>query len=1851
MSNGGAGNDKDPSTPNHGLADEHQENYIIYPSARLGAMTRKRRQISAYLQNDPVDASKLTSLKEEFSQKISNFKQACEFELSKEKLTDYDISDFRAWFRQHLDVNSDFVSHIESLIEKSAKGETLQKSDLNQVSCRPKAKNVSDNKAKYDSDTKTKNDNDINYIKQWDEESETSLSDFNGPNDQSCSMNNITELIRKQNEISMLLATTQARSTLPLTEPDIFDGSNILDYQSFIVSFDRTVVQRTNDYADMFYCLLKYTKGEAKSLVSSCNRIDSAEAYKSARKLLEQHYGNEYMIANKYLEKLEKWKNIKSEDSVGLHELSLFLTRCASMMQNMTSLNQLNSLKEIRDIVKKLPYDMRKKFRDYAGQILESGKTVDFDILVKFVQKQSRLLQIPLLGDIKDFSRKEKPVEKKVFSTSVSDEKTKCPCCGKNNHNLDRCVFFNKKTIKDKEDFVRKNKLCFGCLKSNHMSKECKSKITCKTCSKYHPTSLHRNDKPKNTENTIKNDVKEPPSTEAPPQNTDVTDVSSHHVKTEGMKSDLIYPSILVDLKFEGSPDVVRTYMGLDPFSSDCFIDEKLLNRECTKPYPIELSVTTMEKNKSKSMYGKVSDISIASVDGKTFTTLESAYTKSNWPFTTKESPSPSNTKGYNNLESLPIAYDNEKYIGISIGMNRSDILKPLEAVYTTRYGPYATKHMFGWAVSGCASNSKFSKISCYHVKVEENDFSLEDKFDSCFSRDFEDHDDSTTCNSIEDNQWLTKVQSSIKLLNNKQFEICLPIKDNVILPNNYDQALYRVNSLKKKFSNDPISFNEYSAFMTDMLGNDYAEIVPNNEIDYQGNIWYLSHFAVRHKQKKKLRIVYDCSLKYKGISLNDVLLQGPDLANSLVGVLLRFREGKYAFSADIQQMFYRVRVPVDDSNYLRFLWFPDNDLTEPPQQYRLNVHVFGAKSSPSCANFALRSTVSKSDEVNNCILKNFYVDDVLKSCNDENQAVNLAHNLISTLFDHSFNLTGFFSNSCKLLNSLPLDKLSEKVKEVNIGHDNLPCEKALGVVWHVQSDTFCIRIDLPEQTNVTKRSLLSTLFRIYDPLFLVSPVIMYGKRIFQESCQLKTGWDDDLSPDLSMRWKKWTSDLHLLNSYAIKRCYTISNCNFTSQLHVFSDGSMTAYGAVAYIRCSDTSGNVKSNIVMSKARLTPINRNSLKTVPRIELNAAKLAVILQQQIIKESGLKFEKSVFWSDSTIISVYINNDEGRFQRFVHNRISYIRSKTETNQWRHIPGKLNPADILSRGVKNIQEFLQNATWKYGPEFLSSGESNWPPNYVKGKLKYNDVELIKNTSTYVTQQKSDPVQNLIDSTSSWFKLKCRVAYILRLKNFLRCKDPNNLKDRLNVDELKSAELNIWRFVQQNEMKHIFESLNSKNGLPKNSNLNKLTPFIDHNGIIRVGGRLKKSDFHNDVKQPILISTKPNVINLYCEHVHRELGHLGKEVMLAHIRQTLHIIGISSIVKKLLRKCIICRKVQGKTSTQLMGDLPVERVKSDIPPFTHTGTDYFGPFYVTRGRGRTQEKRYGVIFTCMSSRAMHLEVSNSLDADSFINALRRFISRRGPPVSLWSDNGTNFVKSNKDLNDAVTEWNSNQVNDWCKAKNIDWKFNPPSAPHCGGVWEREIRSVKKILYSITNDIYNKSKLTDEILYTWLCEIENILNTRPLTSVTTDPNDLGALTPNHLLRLNTNIMFPQGIYEEKSYPRRRWRQVQHLAEKFWTRWRREYALLLNIRQKWKLPKRSFQIGDLVMITDQILPRNQWSIGRIVKVNKDSNNFVRSVQIKVPKYKKGNDFHIGINYLDRPIHKLVLICTSDDLENV
>lgn len=680
----------------------------------------------------------------------------------------------------------------------------------------------------------------------------------------------------------------------------------------------------------------------------------------------------------------------------------------------------------------------------------------------------------------------------------------------------------------------------------------------------------------------------------------------------------------------------------------------------------------------------------------------------------------------------------------------------------------------------------------------------------------------------------------------------------------------------------------------------------------------------------------------------------------------------------------------------------------------------------------------------------------------------------------------------------------------------------------------------------------------------------------------------------------------------------------------------------MAYLKfCGEGSSTA---LVFAKARVTPINNSTLKTIPRIELCAAKLAVEVANKVKRELDLVIDGQFFWSDSITVLKYVRNVTSRFRRFVANKISFILNFSSSKDWYYVPSEINPADILSRGM-DAKSLKMSSLWNFGPDFLMEKSSPLPEQTFVLAIEENDAELSPNTKSLVAIVESDnPTDCVLGSSSDWFRIKLRVAWFLRLKILLTGK-PVKRENIITVAELQESEMAIVKYLQGKSFAHVMQTLKSNKTLPKNDPMQKLNPFICENGFLRVGGRLGNSDLKFEFRHPLILPGTAPVIESMVYDVHRQVGHMGRAAILSKLRSKYWIIKGNALARKICRTCFFCRKTQAKPGQQIMADLPQVRVIGDTPAFASVGIDYFGPFEVKHGR--KTEKKYGVIFTCLASRAIHLEIAESMTTDSFINAFRRFMCRRGNVRSVVSDNGTNFVGACRELEKEVAKWNKENIIKWLQRKNILWKFNPPAASHFGGVWERLIRSVRKIFQSLFAQ--RNVRLNHEELCTLMCEVESILNSRPLTEVSNDACDIEVLTPNHLLLLNSEVTFPPGLFSaEDLYAKRRWKQVQYLANLFWTRWKREYLSLLQERQKWTKKMKSFSIDDIVLVVDQQVHRNHWPMARVVNVYPDKYDNVRFVDVVLAKSGDFDVLKLGTVRIKRPVTKLVLLRSVEEL---
>ena len=1081
---------------------------------------------------------------------------------------------------------------------------------------------------------------------------------------------------------------------------------------------------------------------------------------------------------------------------------------------------------------------------------------------------------------------------------------------------------------------------------------------------------------------------------------------------------------------------------------------------------------------------------------------------------------------------------------------------------------------------------------------------------------------------SVQDRQAVSVMERTIKHVDGR-YEIAIPFKNEPVnMPDNRVAAELRLRALSRRFSHDTELKERYSANMEDLFSKRYASKVPDSElIRSDGKVWYLPHHAVINPKKpEKVRIVFDCAAKYNGVSLNDQVLSGPDLTNCMIGILLRFRQEPIAIMADIESMFHQVSVNPNDRDVLRFLWWSHGDVNQEPDVYRMNVHLFGGTWSPSCCSYALRRVATDNQEdfmteTVNTVTRNFYVDDCLKSVKDETEAVLLIDELRKLLSRGGFRLTKFMSNSARVIESVPASERSVGVKHIEF---DLNYERALGISWNVTEDCFMFNMHY-KSVPCTKRGLLSSMSSVYDPLGFLSPFALKAKKLIQDLSRRKAGWDESLQEEEQRQWMQWLAGHETLKELRIPRCLKPASAQRAQyELHHFADASSIAFGCVSYLRIVVQDEKAHCSFLTTKSRLAPIRAVS---IPRLELMAAVLAVNVDQMLKRKLDMCIQKTVFWTDSTVVLQYIQSESKRFHTFVANRVSVIREATLPEQWQHVPTKQNPADYASRGL-TAEELLTNECWWSGPGFLQYSEDSWPMQHYLSVVSDDDPEVKRNVSAVhmlnVTDlNQTDVIDQLFRYRASWMKLTVDVGWILRFMSYLKAKlNPGTpvRSGRLEVSELQKAESQIVRYVQCKEFQIDRAKLNDQDeGKPvvaKSSRLYRLEPVMCEDGLIRVGGRLPT--------HPIILPSSHPVTNLVINHFHVMSGHGGKEHTLSLIRQQYWIIGARQAVRKQLRECVVCRLRDAKPVGQRMANLPCDRITPGDPPFSYVGVDVFGPFNVKRGR--STEKRYGCLFTCLKIRAVHIEVLHSLDTDSFINALQRFICRRGQVKEIRSDNGTNFVGAEKELRTAILKWNNDKIDNFLRQKTIQWRFNPPTASHMGGVWERQNRSVRKVLSSVMKE----QVLDDESLTTVFCLAESVINSRPITVVSDDHRDLEPLTPNHLLLLREDPVLPPGDFVKQDiYSRRRWRQVQYLADVFWRRWTREYLPLIQLRQKWLQSSKNIAVGDIVIVMDDNAPRNAWNIGRVIETLPSSDGLVRTVKVAT---KSGN--------LTRPVHKPV-----------
>ena len=1173
--------------------------------------------------------------------------------------------------------------------------------------------------------------------------------------------------------------------------------------------------------------------GRARDAISglAC-LLDSAEAYERAWERLEKRFGDPSKLMNRLKQELLEGPPIREGDAEGLLKLGDKMYRCEVSFQSWDKTWMLNSQELMHCLFERLPYRLKSQFVGLCTTTATNPNTFhDLRVLVERFAAEAESEYGLLLHKTKNMrvnGSQNRIAPKKitgpqrvcatqqVVSGSPSQENRKaCLCCG-GAHPIWQCGEFKCKSVEDRRSWVREHNLCYNCLLAGHRVSNCQSKLSCRKCSRKHNTLLHE-ERSRNGAGELSN-----VSSSVQPKRDDSDNEGSVRAASSApkFKRRSILKVVPVKVWVDDPGKFTHTYAFIDEGSTVNMCSADLVKRLGMPVLATNVELVT--SNSTSVMTKKVDRIGIQGMDEPSSFWVKDAFVVD----VSSSIPTQELVQTFPHLNELSFPEIQEKKVELLLGSDLHQAFLQREILMGEPGQPCGLKTALGWTVYGKSGGDREiydgldrPRLMVNVIDQKENQVGLCEELLKVFARDFEDEEDLTgsTPLSLEDKRAIFILHDTVKMVEGHYSVGLLWKDDDSRLPESRILAERRLMSLKRRFLNNSELFREYSEKMKEYLDL-YAEPIPEGVAP--NRVFYVPHHCTA--ADTKFRVVFDCSARVNGESLNDKLLQGPDFTKNLVGVLLRFRQFPVAVVGDIKGMFSQVIVDKKDKDAPRFLWFRGSDMNQPVEEYRMRTHVFGAKSSPCCAAFALRQTANDNltnaaEEVVETVVSDIYVDDWCKSCATTQEAIDLIEQLRSLLGSGGFRLTKFVSNSRQVLRSVPEEDLGPNV---DLSADQLPVQKALGIVWEPTSDVFKVRVDVKERP-CTRRGLLSMIGQTYDPLGVIQPFLLPVRQLLQEACVAKLGWDDQIGlvPGLELNWEDWFKALPELSQLHLSRCIlSAAKKPARIELHTFTDASTVGYGACSYTRVVYVDDSVQCCLLMGKSRVAPVKR---MTIVRLELVAAVVGAKLAALICRELNLTFSDVYFWTDASVVLRYIRNSSSRFDTFVANRVEMLHTLTCVDQWRYVPGNSNPADIASRGL--LPSKINNADlWFEGPPFLLKGMNEWPeqPDFVCD-LNDDDAEVKKMTkgrcNVHLTPQSEDSLHRLWTRYSNLKRLQCTVAWLSRYKSFLRWKKWKTgippPTGPLTVGERSEALMQIIRAVQKEAFADVMKHLPVQDG------------------------------------------------------------------------------------------------------------------------------------------------------------------------------------------------------------------------------------------------------------------------------------------------------------------------------------------------------------------------------------------------------------------------------------------------------
>ncbi|XP_036346973.1 uncharacterized protein LOC118756307, partial [Rhagoletis pomonella] len=1477
-----------------------------------------------------------------------------------------------------------------------------------------------------------------------------------------------------------------------------FDGSPE-DWPLFSANYVDTTAEFGYNNRQNLMRLQKALQGNAKRAVMSM--LIYPDDVPKVMKELEFNFGRHDLLIRAQLQKVQQFPTIHDNRLDQVLEFSNRVRNIAAFFKSAQCEHHLMNPTLLEQLISKLPPSKQYEWSKHAANI-KPFPTVDkfadwLSDLAKVVSIMPGVAEISLRysqaslpssrqqsGSSRQFASSGVPARRVLHS---SCEQPVCLCCNQS-HVLTDCRKFKSNDCPAKWLLVKQHRLCFGCLQAGHGLSDCRRRKACAIngCKRMHHQLLHQDNQPSSQPTADRERIL--------------------NCRQESEVSLFkILPVIL-----SGPHGSVNVYAMFDEGSSVSLLEEEVATRlglrGRVKPLTLQWYGDSQTTENSRPV-----SCDVRGVNGNNYSLKDVHTIKSlNLPRQSLDKFK------YVHLKELPV----RNYVDVKpvllLGLDNCHLSVPIKTVAARYDQPVAINTRLGWVVYGPHRQESVAVPRVLHVRKSDALKQLNKLEEDYFATENFGVNSQVVLESDE-NQRARKILAETTRDLGQGYEVGLLWReDSVILPPSYAMAKHRLLNIESRMQRDAVFAENYKREVAKYLDKGYAKPLTPDEASVEGpRTWYLPHFGVVNPHKpQKLRIVFDAAAATNGISLNSVLLKGPEQAQPLIAIIHKFRQGVVAVAGDIQEMFSRVQILEADQESQRFLW-RDGNTSEPIRIYKMSSMIFGAICSPCCAEHVKNTNaikfMSTMPRGARAVIENTYVDDLVMSFNSAEEAIEVINEAVKINAAASFKLRDFISND-KLVQQKLNGEGSSANKQIIRMERQATMEKVLGMFWNTANDGLEFQFKFHKITHdvidgtrpPTKRELLGIAMSMYDPFGLLANVTICIKLLVQAMWKQRVQWDEAMPYELAQQWSKWWSNIQSVKHLSVPRCYSLMlPVAEEIQLHIFVDASSLAYAAVAYLRIKK-GDKIDVAMVCAKSRCSPLKG---MTIPRLELQAAVLGCRLKESLERCHDFRVSSTTFWSDSKTVILWIRSTHRDYKQFVAYRVAEILSTTSSDQWRWIPTSLNVADEATRAYTSFECNIKSR-WFTGPGFLYEDATCWPQEIPELTSDHRDLEEATKRIIMLSSPGEYPIK--FTNFSKFLKVTRVVAWVLRFFN--NAKSEVRRSGELNSAELAKAEMKILRQVQFESFSDEIHAIKQKKCLPKSSFLYQLTPFIDDDGLLKVNGRIDAAYcLPIAARRPVILPQTHYVTRLIVKQYHCRLHHQNESLTINEMRQKFWVPRARALLKSVKRNCNVCIYNSAKPAIPLMGQLPTDRLTPHVRPFSYAGVDYCGPFYVTIGRRK--EKRWVSLFTCLTTRAAHLEIAEDLSTDAFILCLRNFVNRRGVPIRIRSDNGTNFVGAQKELKAEERMFDFGRIEGEMARRNIEWVFNCPANPSAGGCWERLVQCVKRLLQRVLQQ--ESPRL--ETFRSVLIEAENIINSRPLTELAVSPQDEEPLTPNHFL--------------------------------------------------------------------------------------------------------------------------------------